>query len=382
MRSYSFILTAAVMISGCAPTKARLFEGGVDTRVLLQRKSQVALREAAAALSDSNHRGLGSPGSAGLALKEFALQDVVSQTCTETATGAAVTIKSSETTSMEMDSLEKNYKKDVFVNAEVVRSYAGGDDLECARKKPIIEVDLDRHLVEMTLDVKHRREEKTFVSELTKPAPVTTTTNADGTTTTSTVAAPPPAQRQMSTVASIVEGTRKVTFTAKVADDNDLRSYSKESVGTGTRKETVQSSNAVDEQLEFSIQSNFKMIDTYDENKRDHAVGAGPVSKEVTSGTVKATLKGDGYVETTFTGVKLEFAQGACKATAGKIQTKFFAEGGTSPQKTVDFDVASNTVSVSVLVASSGVNPSNDKADILASTDIQKDLCSNDAFLD
>jgi hypothetical protein len=88
----------------------------------------------------------------------------------------------------------------------------------------------------------------------------------------------------------------------------------KESQGAGTRRETVQSTENADQELNFTVQSQFKMVDTYDENARDRAVGRGPIRKEISSGTVKSTLAGQGSVETTFTGLKLEFAQGACKA--------------------------------------------------------------------
>jgi len=364
----------------------------LDARMVFQRKAQVALREAADALSDSNHRGLQGGGALG-----FALQDIVKQDCVNQADGAVITIQSSQTNSFVMDSLEKNYQKDVFINAEVVRSYKlPGEDLECARKQAIIEVDLDRELVNLQLDVKHRREEKTYISELQKPKAVdkdataaspekteTVATEPTGAAETSpTATPPPPPSRQMTAIASLVEGTRKVTFTAALGEVDDDVSYSKESQGTGSRRETVQSSDGTDQELNFTIQSQFKMVDTYDENARDRALGQGPLRKEISTGSVKSTLAGQGYVETTFTQLKLEFTQGACKALSGTIQSRFFAEGETTPQKTVDFDVASGSVKVTVLVESEAADPLVDQADILSSMDLQKELCAQDAFLD
>jgi hypothetical protein len=179
-----------------------------------------------------------------------------------------------------------------------------------------------------------------------------------------------------------VEGTRKVTFTAAFGEQGDEVSYSKESQGSGTRRETVQSSENSDQALNFIIQSQFKMVDTYDEDARDLSVGKGPIRKEITTGTVKSLLAGQGSVETVFTNLKLEFAQGSCKAVSGTIQSRFMKEGETTAFKTVDFDVASNAVKVTVLSASENGDPMMDQADILASMDLQKELCAQDAFMD
>jgi hypothetical protein len=361
----------------------------LSERTVFQRKAQVALREAADALSDSNHRGLQGAGGLG-----FALQDIVQQTCTEQPDGAVISIQSSQTSSFVMDSMDRNYQKDVFVNAQVERSYKLVDeDLECARKQAIIEVDLDRDLVNLQLDVKHRREEKTYISELQKPKieekeeeSESMGTAADGASTTAdtdtAAVPPPPPSRQMTAIASLVEGTRKVTFTASLGEVGDEVSYTKESQGSGTRRETVQSSENSDQALNFIIQSQFKMVDTYDEDARDLSVGKGPIRKEITTGTVKSLLAGQGSVETVFTNLKLEFAQGSCKAVSGTIQSRFMKEGETTAFKTVDFDVASNAVKVTVLSASENGDPMMDQADILASMDLQKELCAQDAFMD
>ncbi len=124
------------------------------------------------------------------------------------------------------------------------------------------------------------------------------------------------------------------------------------------------------------------MVDTYDEDARDRAVGLGPIRKEITEGTVKSVLAGQGSVETTFTNVKLEFTQGSCKAISGKVQSRFLNDGDSAPRKTVDFDVASGSVKVTVLVAGDKEDPLMDQADILSSMDLQKELCAQDAFLD
>jgi hypothetical protein len=373
---------------------SKLQDAPLHSRTVFQRKAQVALREAADALSDSNHRGLQGPGGLG-----FRLQDIVQQTCTNQANGAVISIQSSQTSSFAMDSIEKNYQKDMFVNAQVERSYTlVGEDLECARKQAIIEVDLDRDLVNLQLDVKHRREEKTYVSELQKPrieekkaetaSPEAAPDTTDGTGAAETDAAavppppPPPPSRQMTAITSVVEGTRKVTFTAALGENGDDVSYSKESQGSGTRRETVQSTENGDQDLNFTIQSQFKMVDTYDEDARDKAVGRGPIRKEISTGSVKSTLAGQGSVETTFTNLKLEFTQGACKAVSGMIQSRFLNEGETTPRKTVDFDVASGSVKVTVMSASEDANPLMDEADILSSMDLQKELCAQDAFMD
>ncbi len=179
-----------------------------------------------------------------------------------------------------------------------------------------------------------------------------------------------------------MEGTRKVTFTAALGEVEDDVSYSKESQGTGTRRETVQSSEGPDQELKFTVQSQFKMVDTYDEDGHDLAVGKGPIRKEITTGTVKSLLAGQGSVETTFTNLKLEFTQGACKAVSGQIQSRFLNEGDTAPRKIVDFDVASNSVKVTLLSSSENADPLTDQADILSSMDLQKELCAQDAFLD
>jgi hypothetical protein len=362
----------------------------LNERTVFQRKAQVALREAADALSDSNHRGLQGAGGLG-----FALQDIVQQTCTDQPDGAVISIQSSQTRSFVMDSMEKNFQKDVFVNAQVERSYKLVDeDLECARKKAIIEVDLDRDLVNLQLDVKHRREEKTYISELQKPKieekkeeeSTSTETAADGANPSAekdAAAVPtPPPTRQMTAIASLVEGTRKVTFTAAFGEQGDEVSYSKESQGSGTRRETVQSSENGDQELNFTIQSQFKMVDTYDEDARDLAVGQGPIRKEISTGSVKSLLAGQGSVETVFTNLKLEFVQGSCKAVSGTIQSRFMKEGESTAFKTVDFDVASNSVKVTVLAPSESSNPMMDQADLLASMDLQKELCAQDAFMD
>jgi hypothetical protein len=324
MRNIRYGLYALLLqVTACSDyPMSKLQNAPLNSRTVFQRKAQVALREAADALSDSNHRGLQGGGGEG-----FRLQEIVQQTCTNQADGAVISIQSSQTSTFAMDSLEKNYQKDVFVNAQVERSYKlVGEDLECARKQPIIEVDLDRELVNMQLDIKHRREEKTYISELQKPKAPEKMQEADGTaaadgetadgTTEGDAAAvpPPPPSRQMTAINSLVEGTRKVTFTAALGENDDDVSYSKESQGAGTRRETVQSTENADQELNFTVQSQFKMVDTYDENARDRAVGRGPIRKEISSGTVKSTLAGQGSVETTFTGLKLEFAQGACKA--------------------------------------------------------------------
>jgi hypothetical protein len=393
MRNIRYGLYALVLqLTACSEyPMSKLQNAPLNSRTVFQRKAQVALREAADALSDSNHRGLQGAGGVG-----FRLQEIVQQTCTNQADGAVISIQSSQTSSFAMDSLEKNYQKDVFVNAQVERSYKlVGEDLECARKQPIIEVDLDRELVNMQLDVKHRREEKTYISELLKPkAPEKTEETegtegaapaADGTTTGAGEAAavpPPPPSRQMTAISSLVEGTRKVTFTAALGENDDDVSYSKESQGTGTRRETVQSTENGDQELNFTVQSQFKMVDTYDEKARDRSVGRGPIRKEITSGTVKSTLAGQGSVETTFTGLKLEFTQGACKAVSGKVQSRFMNEGESAPRKTVDFDVASGSVKVTVMSESENADPLMDQADILSSMDLQKELCAQDAFLD
>ncbi|HYX32340.1 MAG TPA: hypothetical protein VE954_04450 [Oligoflexus sp.] len=386
---YALVVVQILACSEYQPSQ--LHQTSLDARTVFQRKAQVALREAADALSDSNHRGLQGAGGAA-----FALQDVVNQTCVNQPDGAVITIQSSHTTSFAMDTPEKNYQKDVFVNAEVVRSYTLPDeDLECARKQTMIEVDLDRDLVNLQFDVKHRREEKSYISELQKPkvdekkeaeaegapseADPAPEVAKEGET---PAATPPPPSRQMTSIASLVEGTRKVTFTAALGEVEDDVSYSKESQGTGTRRESVQSTGGPDQLLNFTIQSQFKMVDTYDEQARDRAVGQGPIRKEITSGSVKSTLAGQGFVETIFTNVKLEFNQGACKAISGQIQSRFFAEGGAAPQKTVDYDVASGSVKVSVTVDSQDFDPLKDRADILASMDLQKELCAQDAFLD
>ncbi|HET9237762.1 MAG TPA: hypothetical protein VFO10_10955 [Oligoflexus sp.] len=388
MRNIRYGLYALVLqLTACSEyPMSKLQNAPLNSRTVFQRKAQVALREATDALSDSNHRGLQGAGGIG-----FRLQEIVQQTCTNQPDGAVISIQSSQTSTFAMDSMEKNYQKDMFVNAQVERSYKlVGEDLECARKQPIIEVDLDRELVNMQLDVKHRREEKTYISELQKPkAPEKTEATAaestDGTAPATDEAAavpPPPPSRQMTAISSLVEGTRKVTFTAALGENNDDVSYSKESQGTGTRRETVQSTENGDQELNFTVQSQFKMVDTYDENARDRAVGRGPIRKEITSGTVKSTLAGQGSVETTFSDLKLEFTQGACKAVSGKVQSRFMNEGETTPRKTVDFDVASGSVKVTVMSESENADPLMDQADILSSMDLQKELCAQDAFLD
>lgn len=307
MRNIRYGLYALVLqLTACSDyPMSKLQNAPLNSRTVFQRKAQVALREAVDALSDSNHRGLQGAGGVG-----FRLQDIVQQTCTNQPDGAVISIQSSQTSTFAMDSMERNYQKDIFVNAQVERSYKlVGEDLECARKQPIIEVDLDRELVKMQLDVKHRREEKTYISELQKPkAPEktedTAAKTAEGTApATGEVAAvpPPPPSRRMTAISSLVEGTRKVTFTAALGENDDDVSYSKESQGTGTRRETVQSTENGDQELNFTVQSQFKMVDTYNEKHRDRAVGRGPLRKEITSGTVKSTLAGQGSVETTFT---------------------------------------------------------------------------------
>jgi hypothetical protein len=403
MRNFRYGLYALLLqVTACSEyPMSKLQDAPVNSRTVFQRKAQVALREAADALSDSNHRGLQGAGGVG-----FRLQEIVQQTCTNQADGAVISIQSSQTSTFAMDSLEKNYQKDMFVNAQVERSYKlVGEELECARKQPIIEVDLDRELVNLQLDVKHRREEKTYISELQKPKAEKKTediasenadgkaaeeaksadgmTPAEGEATADTEAVPsPPPSRRMTAISSLVEGTRKVTFTAALGETDDDVSYSKESQGTGTRRETVQSTENGDQELNFTVQSQFKMVDTYDENARDRAVGRGPIRKEITSGTVKSTLAGQGSVETTFTDLKLEFTQGACKAISGKVQSRFMNEGETAPRKTVDFDVASGSVKVTVMSESENADPLVDQADILSSMDLQKELCAQDAFLD
>ncbi len=393
MRNIRYGLYALVLqMTACSEYQmSKLQNAPLNARTVFQRKAQVAFREAADALSDSNHRGVQGPGGIG-----FALQEIVQQTCTNQADGAVISIQSSQTSSFAMDSMEKNYQKDIFINAQVERSYKLVDeDLECARKQPIIEVDLDKELVNLQLDVKHRREEKTYISELQKPkieekktdaaAPESVPTTADASTTTADDAAavpPPPPSRQMTAISSLVEGTRKVTFTAALGEVEDDVSYSKESQGTGTRRETVQSSEGPDQELQFTVQSQFKMVDTYDEDNRDLAVGKGPIRKEITTGTVKSLLAGQGSVETTFTNLKLEFTQGVCKAASGQIQSRFLNEGDTAPRKIVDFDIASNSVKVTLLSSSENADPLTDQADILSSMDLQKELCAQDAFLD
>jgi hypothetical protein len=387
MRNIRYGLYALLLqVTACSEyPMSKLQDAPLNSRTVFQRKAQVALREAADALSDSNHRGLQGAGGVG-----FRLQEIVQQTCTNQADGAVISIQSSQTSTFAMDSLEKNYQKDMFVNAQVERSYKlVGEELECARKQAIIEVDLDRELVNLQLDVKHRREEKTYISELQKPKAAEEAKSADGMTpaegetTADTAAAPsPPPSRRMTAISSLVEGTRKVTFTAALGETDDDVSYSKESQGTGTRRETVQSTENGDQELNFTVQSQFKMVDTYDENARDRAVGRGPIRKEITSGNVKSTLAGQGSVETTFTDLKLEFTQGACKAVSGKVQSRFINEGETAPRKTVDFDVASGSVKVTVMSESENADPLVDQADILSSMDLQKELCAQDAFLD
>jgi hypothetical protein len=401
MRNIRYGLYALVMqVAACSEyPMSQLQNAPLNSRTVFQRKAQVALREAADALSDSNHRGVQGAGGAG-----FRLQEIVQQTCTNQPDGAVISIQSSQTSSFAMDSMEKNYQKDIFVNAQVERSYKlVGEDLECARKQPIIEVDLDRDLVNLQLDVKHRREEKTYISELQKPRieeKKEETASPDGSATTKTADSsqpaessttaesgtaavpPPPPSRHMTAIASLVEGTRKVTFTAALGEVGDEVSYNKESQGTGTRRETVQSTENGDQILNFTIQSQFKMVDTYDEDARDSAVGRGPIRKEISAGTVKSTLAGQGSVETTFTNLKLEFTQGACKAISGTIQSRFLKDGETAPHKTVDFDVASGSVKVTDTSTSESANPMMDEADILSSMDLQKELCAQDAFMD
>jgi hypothetical protein len=124
------------------------------------------------------------------------------------------------------------------------------------------------------------------------------------------------------------------------------------------------------------------MVDTYDEDARDLAVGQGPIRKEISTGSVKSLLAGQGSVETVFTNLKLEFVQGSCKAVSGTIQSRFMKEGESTAFKTVDFDVASNSVKVTVLAPSESSNPMMDQADLLASMDLQKELCAQDAFMD
>ncbi|WP_141733626.1 hypothetical protein [Oligoflexus tunisiensis] len=377
MRNIHYGLCLLVIVqASCADYQpSQLQTVPLNSRTVFQRKVQVALHEAADALSDSNPLGVQAPGVAA-----FALQDIVQQTCVNQAGGALITRASSQTNSFAMDSLEKSYQKDVFVNAQVERSYKLVDeDLECARKQPIIEVDLDKDLLNLQLDVKHRREEKTYISELQKPEEDEPAAETEST---STAVPTPPPSRQMTSIISLVEGTRKVTFTAALGEVQDEVSYSKESQGTGTRREIVQSSANVDQELNFTIQSQFTMVDTYNEDDRDLAVGRGPLRKEITTGTVKSILAGEGSVETTFTNLKLEFTQGSCKAVSGTIQSRFLLDGDSTPRKTVDFDVASGSVKVTDTIQREDSNPLLDQADILASMDLQKELCAQDSFLD
>ncbi len=407
------ILFSLVIIAGCRPyaTQKGLLQSsnaGLNASTLMQRQTQVTLREAMENLSDSSHRGLKTRGSMGLV--GFGLQDVVNQICQEQADGATITILSSQSNSFSFDSPEKSTSKDIFVNSEVVRSYVlAGEDVECARKAPIIEVELDRDLLDLQLTLKIKRQEKTFLAELLKPvlnkedenaktmepttpsskesatpdAPTKDGANADkpvSSTSVSIPAADP--TRLMTSITATTEGTRNVIFTAKIGEVDDLVSFSKESTGKAARKEKLQTSEGLDEDLSFAIESNFKMVDTYNEKAHDRAVGMGPVQKEITSGSVKSVLQGQGYMETTFSNLKLDFTTGACVARSGQIQSKFYAEGVTTPQKTVDFDVALGSIKVSTTLSQDQKSGSEAQDAGLSADDLKKELCTMGDFLD
>ena len=374
----------------------------------MQRQTQIALREAMENLSDSSHKGLKSPGAMGLA--GFSLQDVVDQSCQEQPDGATITILSSQSNSLSFDSPEKSTSKDIFVNSEVIRSYVlAGEDVECARKSPIIEVELDRDLLDLQLTVKNKRQEKTFLTELLKAvvkeddqasktmeptspsAPATAapdatakdSANSDKPVTSTSASIPAAvATRLMTSITATTEGTRNVTFTAKTAEVDDLVSFSKESTGKATRKEKLQTSEGLNEDLSFAIESSFKMIDTYNEKAHDRAVGMGPVHKEITSGSVKSVLQGQGFMETTFSNLKLDFTNGLCVATSGQIQSKFYAEGVTTPQKTIDFDVALGSIKVSTTLSQDPKSGPDGQDAGLSADDLKKELCTMGDFLD
>jgi hypothetical protein len=397
------ILFCLVIIAGCSPYASQdgflqSSNAGLNASSLMQRQTQVTLREAMENLSDSSHRGLKARGGIGLA--GFGLQDVVDQTCQEQADGATITILSSQSNSFAFDSPEKSTSKDIFVNSEVVRSYVlAGEDVECARKAPIIEVELDRDLLDLQLTVKIKRQEKTFLAELLKPVlkkddenakttePTTpsSTESENGDKPVSSTSVSIPAEdptRLMTSITATTEGTRNVIFTAKIGKVDDMVSFSKESTGKATRKEKLQTSEGLDEDLSFAIESNFKMVDTYNEKAHDRAVGMGPVQKEITSGSVKSVLQGQGYMETTFNSLKLDFANGACVVKSGQIQSKFYAEGVTTPQKTVDFDVALGSIKVSTTLSQDPKSASEAQEAGLSADDLKKELCTMGDFLD
>jgi hypothetical protein len=133
---------------------------------------------------------------------------------------------------------------------------------------------------------------------------------------------------------SSFKGTHEVTWVQADKADDTTSTYRKKSITTNVER-TLKLKNKAGEEKSFiqtvTTKTGAPMVVSVVRSATDLSL----TSKTIESGTVTAKNKDESWVETSYTAVKVSFADGKCTFDSGTMNTKFFEKGATTAAKSV-----------------------------------------------
>ncbi len=308
---------------------------------------RVAMLEAAQLFQDSQLTGVQSANFNLLTLNESTTPP--SQSCQERERKVLIEAQFARSRQFNYQTANRDRNQNLEVKANMLREYSHPDkDLECDRREPVIEIDLNRHLVGLQLTVQYSREEQLTTTDLVR-------SSSPSSETTSTEASPPTSstQGQKQQKSSLLEGKRTVTWMDVSKGNNGQRFHTKAVKGEAKRLESQQDawSEAIKEA--FTTKSELQFVDLYLKDRDcfgtddDLAIAQGPIEREITQGTITTVDEHSQRYQLSFTGLKMSFSEQSCRFLSGQVVAQYSTGEQAQPLKTIRYDAGLDKITVS-----------------------------------
>ncbi len=147
-------------------------------------------------------------------------------------------------------------------------------------------------------------------------------------------------------LASSVTGTRQVQWLSQSALADGSISRSKSLSFTTERSDSFEAKDGIVKDLKLSIATleaaPLQVTVIWDKLSKGRQL----LSKEIESGTIKASRQGGGSIETSFNKMLMKFTSTSCELVSGTLEAKIYVEGESPPAKIYQLTAEEGTVTV------------------------------------